>query len=110
MSILLTDISSIHPVQAADNATPLPQSNSQRPAPVGRPRWWNWLDRPFQRIALRKIADDPHLLNDLGLNRNEALREAAKPFWRCVDNRGEPECPIRSSTAFRAAPSSTSSV
>ena len=36
----------------------------------------------IQRIALREIADDPHLLNDLGLTREEALREAAKPFWR----------------------------
>jgi uncharacterized protein YjiS (DUF1127 family) len=45
-------------------------------------RWWSWLDRPLQRIALREIADDPHLLSDLGLTRDEALREAAKPFWR----------------------------
>jgi uncharacterized protein YjiS (DUF1127 family) len=36
----------------------------------------------MQRIALREIADDPHLLNDLGLSRDEVLREAAKPFWR----------------------------
>ena len=47
-----------------------------------RPGWWSWLDRPLQRIALREIADDPHLLSDLGLTREEALREAAKPFWR----------------------------
>ncbi|WP_439400267.1 DUF1127 domain-containing protein (plasmid) [Bradyrhizobium sp. PMVTL-01] len=40
------------------------------------------LDRPFQRMALREIADDPHLLRDIGLTRDEALREAAKPFWR----------------------------
>jgi uncharacterized protein YjiS (DUF1127 family) len=47
-----------------------------------RPAWWCWLDRPLQRIALREIADDPHLLGDLGLTREEALREAARPFWR----------------------------
>ncbi|WP_342739457.1 hypothetical protein [Bradyrhizobium sp. B117] len=82
MSILSTDISSIQPVRAADAATPLPQSSSEILAPVGRPRWWDWLDRPFQRIALREIADDPHLLNDLGLTRDEVLREAAKLFWR----------------------------
>ncbi|MGY3132161.1 uncharacterized protein YjiS (DUF1127 family) [Bradyrhizobium sp. USDA 4503] len=40
------------------------------------------LDRPFQRIALRAIADDPHLLCDLGLTREQALREVSKPFWR----------------------------
>jgi uncharacterized protein YjiS (DUF1127 family) len=33
-------------------------------------------------MALREIADDPHLLRDLGLTRDEALREAARPFWR----------------------------
>ncbi|WP_453945796.1 MULTISPECIES: hypothetical protein [Bradyrhizobium] len=40
------------------------------------------LDRPFQRMALRAIADDPHLLRDLGLTREEAQREASSPFWR----------------------------
>ena len=82
MSITLTDTRSIPPVQAADQTTPLHQSSSGTSPPVGRPRWWNWLDRPLQRIALREIADDPHLLRDLGLTRDEALREAAKPFWR----------------------------
>ncbi|MGY2811129.1 uncharacterized protein YjiS (DUF1127 family) [Bradyrhizobium sp. USDA 4506] len=33
-------------------------------------------------MALRAIADDPHLLRDLGLTREQALREASKPFWR----------------------------
>ena len=33
-------------------------------------------------IALREIAHDPHLLNDLGLSRDEAPHEAARPFWR----------------------------
>jgi len=46
------------------------------------PGWWSFLDRRHQRAALREIADDPHLLKDLGLSREEALREAAKPFWR----------------------------
>jgi uncharacterized protein YjiS (DUF1127 family) len=31
---------------------------------------------------LRAIADDPHLLRDLGLTREQALEEADKPFWR----------------------------
>ena len=82
MSIPLTDISSIPPVQAADPGRRLHQSSSGKPRAVRRPGWWNWLDRPFQRIALRDIADNPHLLRDLGLTREEALREAAKPFWR----------------------------
>ena len=38
--------------------------------------------RRRQREALRALADDPHLLRDLGLSREEALDEADKPFWR----------------------------
>ena len=81
MSILLSDTWSIPPVQAADPATSLHQSSSGRSPAICRPAWWSWLDRPLQRIALREIADDPHLLGDLGLTREEALREAARPFW-----------------------------
>jgi uncharacterized protein YjiS (DUF1127 family) len=82
MSILLTDTLSIPPVQAAQPVTALHQSSSRRSPAIRRPGWWCWLDRPLQRIALREIADDPHLLGDLGLTREEALREAAEPFWR----------------------------
>jgi len=38
--------------------------------------------RCVQRRALRKLAQDVRLLNDIGIGRQEALREAAKPFWR----------------------------
>lgn len=82
MSVLLTDTWSTPPVSAADPATPFHQSSSGISPGARRPGWWSLLDRPFQRIALREIADDPHLLRDLGLTREEALREAAKPFWR----------------------------
>ena len=79
MSILLTDTLSFPPVQAAEPAAPLHQSSSGTLRP---PRWWRWLGRQDQRAALRGIADDPHLLRDLGLTREQALREAARPFWR----------------------------
>jgi uncharacterized protein YjiS (DUF1127 family) len=82
MSILLTDISSIPPPQAADPHGSLHQSSSGTSTGVSLPGWWSWLDRWHQRAAFREIADDPHLLKDLGLSREEALREAAKPFWR----------------------------
>jgi uncharacterized protein YjiS (DUF1127 family) len=82
MSILLTEIASIPPPQAAGPATALHQSSSGLSPSFHRPGWWGWLDRPLQRIALREIADDPRLLSDLGLSRDEVLREAAKPFWR----------------------------
>ena len=41
-----------------------------------------WFARSVQRRALRKLAQDVRLLNDIGIGRQEALREAAKPFWR----------------------------
>jgi uncharacterized protein YjiS (DUF1127 family) len=82
MSILLTDTLSIPPPQAAEPARPLHQSSSGTSPLAGPPSWWNWLDRPLQRIALREIADDPRLLSDLGLTREQALHEAARPFWR----------------------------
>jgi uncharacterized protein YjiS (DUF1127 family) len=81
MSILLTDISSFPPVKAADLATPLHQSSSGKSPTVRRRGWWSWLDRRHERKALREIVDDPHLLKDLGLTREQALRETAKPFW-----------------------------
>ena len=47
---------------------------------------WSVVRRQFalrsQREALRAIADDKHLLKDLGLTREQALEEADKPFWR----------------------------
>jgi uncharacterized protein YjiS (DUF1127 family) len=42
-----------------------------------------WFARSRQRCALREIAErnDFHLLKDIGVSREEALREANKPFW-----------------------------
>jgi uncharacterized protein YjiS (DUF1127 family) len=82
MSVLLTDTSSIPPAQADGPAMPLHQSSSGAPAGSRFVGWWSWIDRPLQRTALREIADDPRLLRDLGLTREQALHEAAKPFWR----------------------------
>ena len=44
--------------------------------------WLAWGERIDQRAALREIADDPHILRDLGLTREEALEHANRPFWR----------------------------
>jgi uncharacterized protein YjiS (DUF1127 family) len=43
-----------------------------------------WAVRSQQRHALRKIAErnDDHLLKDMGVFREEAFREANKPFWQ----------------------------
>jgi uncharacterized protein YjiS (DUF1127 family) len=40
------------------------------------------LARQRSRRELRELADDPHLLKDLGLTRWEALEEADKSFWQ----------------------------
>lgn len=81
MSIVLTDTLSIPPPLAADPALPLHQSSSGLSPAVRRHGWLSWLDRQHERRALREIADDPHLLNDLGLTREQALHEAAKSSW-----------------------------
>jgi len=38
--------------------------------------------RQRSRRELRALANDPHLLKDLGITRWEALEEADKPFWQ----------------------------
>jgi len=42
----------------------------------------HWSERSRLRAALRDLAEDQHLLDDLGLTRQEAIDEATKPFWR----------------------------
>jgi uncharacterized protein YjiS (DUF1127 family) len=39
-----------------------------------------WTARRRDRRALAAL--DPHLLRDIGLNEDQAAREAGKPFWR----------------------------
>jgi uncharacterized protein YjiS (DUF1127 family) len=42
-----------------------------------------WNARSRQREALRLLAEsDDYRLRDIGITRDEALREAAKPFWQ----------------------------
>jgi uncharacterized protein YjiS (DUF1127 family) len=64
-----------------ERQTHLPQSHSSTFAAtlgaVGA-----WMVRSGQRKALRDLAQERRLLNDIGLTREQALREAAKPFWR----------------------------
>jgi uncharacterized protein YjiS (DUF1127 family) len=49
-----------------------------------RPTIARWFARSRQRRALREIAErnNFHLLKDIGVSQEEALREADKPFWR----------------------------
>jgi len=43
-----------------------------------------WFARSRQRRVLREIAErnDFHMLKDIGVTPEEALREADQPFWR----------------------------
>jgi len=42
-----------------------------------------WAARAQQRRALHKLADNSdYLLKDIGISRDDALREAAKWFWQ----------------------------
>jgi uncharacterized protein YjiS (DUF1127 family) len=41
-----------------------------------------WTERSQRRAAFRDLADDPHLLRDIGLTQRQAMEEANKSFWR----------------------------
>jgi uncharacterized protein YjiS (DUF1127 family) len=40
-----------------------------------------WILRSGERGALRQLADDKRLLQDIGLTREQVLGEASKHFW-----------------------------
>jgi uncharacterized protein YjiS (DUF1127 family) len=56
-----------------------PQSNSWRGL---LDRWLAWSELKLQRGALRDIADNPHLLRDIGITRQDVLDHVNRPFWR----------------------------
>jgi uncharacterized protein YjiS (DUF1127 family) len=41
-----------------------------------------WIARSGQRRVLGDLTQEGRLLADIGLTREQALDEAAKPFWR----------------------------
>ena len=41
-----------------------------------------WVRRSRERKDLAELLNDDRLLNDIGVSRLDALREATKPFWR----------------------------
>jgi len=48
-------------------------------------RWCFRWARHSERKALRDLADDPHLLADIGVSRDEALEEAGKSIFKLND-------------------------
>lgn len=63
--------------------SPLPAS-LRLPAPAAGAEWTGWLVRFWRNWETRRqLADlDDHLLRDLGLTRDQALREADKLPWK----------------------------
>ena len=60
-----------------------PQTKSWHAVSAGWHLLRCWALRRAERRALAELALLPHLLDDVGLTRAQALREAGKPFWRC---------------------------
>jgi uncharacterized protein YjiS (DUF1127 family) len=48
-------------------------------------RWCHRWVRHCERKTLRELADDPHLLADIGVTREEALEEAGKSIFDMTD-------------------------
>jgi uncharacterized protein YjiS (DUF1127 family) len=63
-------------------AAGLHQRNSWRSATAAWRLLQRWAERRTQRHALLELADQKRLLADIGLTRDEVVREAARPFWR----------------------------
>jgi uncharacterized protein YjiS (DUF1127 family) len=59
-------------------------SQGRIPGPGWRARFWRWCarcsSRARQRAALSDL--DDRLLDDIGVTRQQANVEAAKPFWK----------------------------
>jgi uncharacterized protein YjiS (DUF1127 family) len=82
MSTFITDPLSFPTSPAGAPPARVHQPNSGLAPAIRWHRWFDWAERRRQRLALRELADDKHFLNDLGITREQALDEAAKPFWR----------------------------
>ena len=63
----------------------LHQKNWSSPVVQGWRRWRLRWARHRQRTVLRHLADDPHLLEDIGVTREDALKEAERQVWDITD-------------------------
>jgi uncharacterized protein YjiS (DUF1127 family) len=61
--------------------TVIPWASSARPSVAARciRQIAIWINRARQRRALAEL--DDHMLNDIGVSRSVARREAGRPFW-----------------------------
>ena len=60
----------------------LPETSSSSVVGVCLKTVADCIARSGQRRALRELAQEERLLSDIGFTREQALREAGKPFWR----------------------------
>ena len=74
----------------ARQSSQLPQKTSGMALTEGWRRWCHRWARHSQRKALRDLADNPHLLRDIGVTREQALEEAGKPFMAMTDAYARP--------------------
>jgi uncharacterized protein YjiS (DUF1127 family) len=82
MSTTLSDTSLLSRRRPPLPVAGLQQKNSWRPTTAPWRCLQRWAERRAQRHALDELADQTHLLADIGLTRAQALREAARPFWQ----------------------------
>lgn len=73
------------PLRAARRGFQLHQKNWRVGLAQGWRRWRLRLARHSQRKTLRDLAEDPHLLADIGVTREQALHEAGRPFFELTD-------------------------
>jgi uncharacterized protein YjiS (DUF1127 family) len=72
-------------MRAAGPSPALHQKNWRRAAVRGWRGWRLRWARHRQRAVLRDLIDDPHLLEDIGVTREEAFKEAERQVWDITD-------------------------
>ena len=82
MSTTFSDTSCLPRQTLSLPAAGLQQNNSWRPVSAAWRILQGWAERRAQRHALLELADQKHLLADVGLTRAQVVREAARPFWQ----------------------------
>ncbi len=72
-------------IRPAGPGSLLHQKNWRHTALTGWRLWSLRWARHRARTVLRDLADDPHLLEDIGVSREAALEEAQRPVWDITD-------------------------
>lgn len=61
--------------------TSLPTHDDGLPSPVSLFATWRWRVR-FRWELAQKARASPHLIDDIGLTKQQVEQEIAKPFWQ----------------------------